>query len=68
MKDAYVIRVDKVCDYCGAHNEINIVVSDPVDVIACGNCGKFIMIPDNMTDCDFKKLDNIISQAIKGDM
>ena len=68
MKDAYVIRVDKVCSYCGAKNEINAVVEHPVDVIACGRCGKYIMLPDNITEEDSKNLSNIINEALIGDL
>jgi Zn ribbon nucleic-acid-binding protein len=67
QKDAYVIRVDKVCDYCGAKNEINIVVYDPIDVIACGKCGKLFLNPDDLSREDSKNLDKIINKAIKGE-
>jgi len=67
MKDTYVIKVDKICSYCGAKNEINTVVEQPVDVIACGRCGEYIMLPEDITDEENEKLTNIISDVIRGE-
>ena len=68
MKDTYIIKVDKICNYCGAKNEINTVVEQSVDVIACGRCGEYIMLPEGITDEENEALNNIINDAIEGDL
>jgi ribosomal protein L40E len=67
MQDIYLIKVDQVCKYCGARNEISTAVEVPVDAIACGRCGEPIMLPDEMSPEEKIKLDALIYQAIKGE-
>lgn len=67
MKDTYIIKVDSICSYCGYKNIINTIVYNPVDIIACGRCGKYLMLPNDINDHDKEKLNGLINKAIHGE-
>ena len=65
VKNKYVIRVDQICSNCGYRNILNDVLDDEITVIACGSCGKFLMVPKEMTDEDKKIVRDVIHKAMK---
>jgi len=63
--EKYMIRVDKICDFCGTHNKIEHVAKEPIDVVACGSCGEYIYISKNIPLQDKDELSDIIKKEIK---
>ena len=66
-KDIYLLKVDHVCDSCGTKNEIEIALDEPIELIACGRCGKFIKVPKDLTQEDEEAVSNLISNTLKGE-
>lgn len=68
MADIHIINVDKICDYCGYHNKISITLSEGIDIVACGQCASFLMIPPDFPEEEKEKLAAILEKAIEETM
>ena len=64
-KQLYVISVDKICNNCGFRNIMNETFDEHIEIIACGKCGNFINLPDDMVKEDKDIVRKIIDTAIK---
>lgn len=60
-KEYFILKIDKLCLSCGYRNKIEKVTDFPIEIVACGQCGTFITIPNNI-DLEEKKL---ISETVK---
>ena len=61
----YILRVNKLCPGCGMRNIIEHTSDEPIEIVACSNCGEFLMIPSNFTKDDEKVVGNLINKVIK---
>jgi transcription elongation factor Elf1 len=52
VKHIYKIKVDSDCPKCGIRNYLDIELDEPMDVIACGNCGEFLANPESLSKED----------------
>jgi uncharacterized Zn finger protein len=65
VKHLYKIKVDSVCRSCGVRNFLDIELDEPMDVIACGNCGTFLMDPENLTKEDKNVIKCLINKTLQ---
>lgn len=61
----YILRVNKLCPSCSMRNIIEHTSNEPIEIVACSNCGEFLMIPPNFTKYEAKVVGNIINKVIK---
>jgi C4-type Zn-finger protein len=65
MTEKHIIKVDKICEECGFRNKTVMVLEHKMDVIACGNCGSFLSLPDDISEEEQEVMSSIIQQALK---
>jgi hypothetical protein len=58
--DTFILKFDKVCPNCGIRNKIEHITNFKLEIVACGGCGEFLMIPEDI-DIDDKE---VISETI----
>ena len=64
MTETYILKIDQICKSCGVRNKIEKVTDFKVEIAACGNCGTFIMIPNNIDEAEKE----LISETIRKSM
>lgn len=60
----YLIKIDTVCKKCGMRNKVNIKLLEEINIIACGYCGNFILVPDNFSFRDRKKVKKLLKKSL----
>ena len=65
MEERYIIKIDTICKECGYRNQLTEAFKEPIDIIACGNCGSMINLPKNMSDDEKQVVKRIIDTALK---
>jgi len=63
--EKHLIRVDTICETCGYRNKLDWQVDSQLNVIACGDCGEILLVPDETTKEEKSAMIDIISQVIK---
>ena len=66
MKETYILRIDHLCKSCMYRNKIETVTDYKVEVVACGKCGRFIMVSKETTRTDLKNIVEVINRALDG--
>ena len=61
----YILRINSLCKSCGYRNVIEKETDEKIEIVACGHCGTFIMIPNDMGDEDRKLVEGVINKAIE---
>lgn len=61
----YLIVIDTKCKECGYKNKGSFHVEEEMEIVCCGNCGKILAKPDNMTCEEEKQVEICVKEAMK---
>ena len=67
MSETYILKIDQLCKSCGMRNKIEKVTDFKVEIVACGECGTFIIIPEGISEEEKKLIQDTIDKAIEGE-
>ena len=65
LKDIYILHVDTVCSVCGAHNKGIEVLDYQIQIVACAECGHYLMLPEGMEKVAKEVLDEVVTKFIQ---
>ena len=64
-RDLYLLVIDTICKSCGFRNKGSYKLEEDMDIICCGKCGEFLMVPEDITEQDKEDVQKCIQKSLE---
>ena len=62
----YVLGINKLCKKCLHRNKILKITDYKIEIVACGKCGTFIMVPNKIGTAELRLIAQTINRELDG--